>query len=346
MKIAAYVISKDEEKFIRRCLESCADMDLFLLADTGSKDKTVEITQQYRNTRTFDISVQPFRFDDARNAALSLVPADIDICVSLDVDEIMVPGWREEVERCWTSDATRMSYLFDWSAGIQFKSDKIHARKGYRWVKPCHECLVPTRITEKFVYSEELLIKHLPDNTKSRADYFPLLEVSYQENPTDPRALLYFGRELLFRKDYERAKQIIEQYRKVSTWQAEKAYATLLVGDIHMHQGNIDLALIYYHDAAYLWPEYRDPFLRLSFYFFNLNDWRNAKKYALAAIRIQNRVYHYFEDAKSWSAHPYDIAALSSHFLGERVDALDYGRKALDLEPNDPRLINNLEFYK
>ena len=45
-------------------------------------------------TQVFD----PWRFDVARNHALSLIPDDVDLCISLDLDEVMVPGWRAALE--------------------------------------------------------------------------------------------------------------------------------------------------------------------------------------------------------------------------------------------------------
>jgi glycosyltransferase involved in cell wall biosynthesis len=76
MKIAAYTIALNEEKHVMRWLEATKDADIRVVADTGSTDKTVALLQAAPNVIVHQISVMPFRFDDARNAALALVPDD------------------------------------------------------------------------------------------------------------------------------------------------------------------------------------------------------------------------------------------------------------------------------
>jgi glycosyltransferase involved in cell wall biosynthesis len=71
MKIAVYTISKNEEKHVERWYNSTKEADFHLLADTGSTDGTVELARSLGIT-VHEISVVPFRFDDARNASLAL----------------------------------------------------------------------------------------------------------------------------------------------------------------------------------------------------------------------------------------------------------------------------------
>jgi glycosyltransferase involved in cell wall biosynthesis len=80
LKIAVYAISKNEEQFVERFCASCKDADLVLIADTGSTDGTVEKAREC-GASVYSIHISPWRFDLARNAALALVPSDIDICI-------------------------------------------------------------------------------------------------------------------------------------------------------------------------------------------------------------------------------------------------------------------------
>ena len=50
----------------------------------------------------------------ARNLSLELVPADADVCLSIDLDEVLVPGWRAIVERAWTPGTTHLTYRYAW----------------------------------------------------------------------------------------------------------------------------------------------------------------------------------------------------------------------------------------
>jgi len=97
MKICVYAISKNEQQFVQRFCESAKDADLILIADTGSTDDTAEEARRWKqnsidaraNLMVHDICITPWRFDLARNAALALIPRDIDVCISLDLDEVM-----------------------------------------------------------------------------------------------------------------------------------------------------------------------------------------------------------------------------------------------------------------
>ena len=162
-KICIYAISKNEEQFVARWAASGRDADLLMIADTGSTDNTVEECKKNGIT-VHEICITPWRFDHARNASIALIPRDMDVCVSLDMDEVMEPGWRDEIERVWEEGTTRLQYYFDWGHGIKFNYQKIHARHGYYWHHPVHEYPRPDeRIEEKYAYTDKLLVRHLPD---------------------------------------------------------------------------------------------------------------------------------------------------------------------------------------
>ena len=61
---------------------------------------------------------RPWRFDQARNAALALVPDDVDICVSLDLDELIMPGWRRVLEGLWKPPINHVMYTHAWSRDV------------------------------------------------------------------------------------------------------------------------------------------------------------------------------------------------------------------------------------
>ena len=147
-KIAVYTIALNEEQFVKRWYESAKDADYLLIADTGSTDNTARVAQRL-GINVVSINVSPWRFDDARNAALAMLPKDIDLCVSLDMDEVLTPGWRKPLEDAWERGVTRPKYKHVWSwksdgtPGLEFAYDHIHARHGYRWKHPVHETIVP-----------------------------------------------------------------------------------------------------------------------------------------------------------------------------------------------------------
>ena len=91
MKVCVYAIAKNEEKFARRWLSSMSEADGVYVLDTGSSDETVRLLKEggaIVKQRIFE----PFRFDDARNASLAMVPDDADVCVCTDIDEVFHRG--------------------------------------------------------------------------------------------------------------------------------------------------------------------------------------------------------------------------------------------------------------
>jgi glycosyltransferase involved in cell wall biosynthesis len=109
MKVAVYSIAMNEGKHVQRWAESAADADYLVIADTGSSDDTVKQARNHR-VETHHIWVHPWRFDDARNASLALVPKDADYCIALDLDEVLMPGWRAELEKAHELGITRPRY--------------------------------------------------------------------------------------------------------------------------------------------------------------------------------------------------------------------------------------------
>ena len=97
MKVIVYAISKNEEKFVDRWVNSMQEADEIIVLDTGSTDHTVEELKK-RGVIVYQETIFPWRFDTARNESLAKVPKDADICVATDLDEVFVPGWRAVLE--------------------------------------------------------------------------------------------------------------------------------------------------------------------------------------------------------------------------------------------------------
>ena len=50
-------------------------------------------------------------------------------------------------------------------------------------------------------------------------------------------------------------------------------------------------------------------------------------------------------DPTVWGAKPHDLLALAAYHLGRFEEAVEQGQTAQALDPTDPRLQQNLEFY-
>ena len=218
MKVCVYAICKNESQFVDRFMDSMSEADYVCVLDTGSSDDTVERLRA-RGAIVGETVVSPWRFDTARNESLGLIPADADICCAIDLDEQFHPGWRAALERAWQPDATRARYRYTWSfrpdgsEGMVFWADKIHKNGCYRWASPVHETLAYTgEGAERFVDAAGVQLDHHPDETKSRGQYLPLLELAVREDPQNDRNCHYLGREYMFRGEWQKAIETLARH--------------------------------------------------------------------------------------------------------------------------------------
>jgi glycosyltransferase involved in cell wall biosynthesis len=341
MKIAVYTIAKNEEQFVERWYESAKDADYLLIADTGSSDATVAKAKAL-GINVIDITVSPWRFDMARNASLAAIPADIDYCIALDMDEVLVAGWREQLEK---ATATRPRYEYTWSwkedntPGLVYGGDKIHKRHGYRWKHPVHEILVNYDIEETQEWLK-LNIEHYPDSTKSRSQYLPLLETAVAEDPTGDRNLFYLGREYYFNNRHKEAAQKFYEYIKYASWAPE-----IMTAKIYLSKCEPELAETHLQEAVSISAR-RESLLETSKFYYEKQDWAKCGFFALEALKITEKPLDYLCEGWAWGEQPYDFAAISYYNLGEYELAYKYGKKAIEINPNDERLQNNLRFYQ
>jgi tetratricopeptide (TPR) repeat protein len=84
----------------------------------------------------------------------------------------------------------------------------------------------------------------------------------------------------------------------------------------------------------------------MSQYFYEKKDWEQCKNYAAQALSIETKPLDYLCEEFAWGALPYDLAAISAWNLGLKEEAILHTEKALEYEPDNERLAQNLVFYK
>lgn len=346
MKVAVYTIALNERQFVEKWYESAKDADYLLIADTGSSDGTKELAESLGIT-VIDISVKPWRFDDARNASLAFIPSDIDYCIALDMDEQLQTGWRSELEKAYDAGWTRPRYQYTWSwnedgtPGLQYGGDKIHTRKNYRWKHPVHETLnvYGQQETQGWISLE---IHHHPDSSKPRSQYLPLLQISVQEDPNDDRNAHYYARELYFYSMFSQAAEEFKRHLALPTarWAPERAASMRYLAKCEPENAEYWLKL-----AVEEAPDRREALVELATLYYKAKDWKLCKEVIEKAVLITEKPLEYLVEAFAWGPLPYEIAAFAYYNLGEFKQAHAFSRVALELSPNDERLKKELEQY-
>lgn len=356
-RTCVYTIALNEIKHVDQFMQHCQGADLVLVCDTGSTDGTPERLEQL-GAQVYRITQRPWRFDAPRNTALSLVPADIDFCLSIDLDEYLQPGWTEALQTAWQEhqgqiDRIAYDYIWNWKTdtvpGTRFFADKMHHRRGYRWHHPCHETLYfqGTR-DERRVTVPDIHLHHRADPAKSRGQYAGLLAKAVQEDPKNDRMSHYYGRELMFQGRWQEAIDELRRHLELPSawWREERCASMRFIARCLAHLDRMEEAHIQAQKATLECPWTREPWLELARISNRMRDWNTALYAVGKLLEITNRGTTYINDADCWGHEPYDLGALAAYYLGLRDRALELGEKACELVPNDARLQANLKWYR
>ena len=353
-KICVYAICKNEEKFVERWVNSVKEADEIYVLDTGSMDNTVEELKK-RGVIVSQKEIKPWRFDVARNLSLDMVPKDVDICVCIDLDEVLEVGWRKKLEKIWNIDINRLRYNYNWSLDdknnpiVNFYIEKIHTRNNYKWIHPVHEVLKYTGDgTEKFITTDDITVNHYPDNNKSRSNYLPLLELSVKESPNNDRNMHYLGREYMYYGRWNECIDTLINHLNLpsATWKDERSASMRFIARSYINLKRYDEARMWLDKAIREAPYLRDPYVERALLEYQLSNYKEVEKYAKEALKIRKHEKTYINEPFSWNHTIYDLLSISLFYQGKLEESLFYSEKALRMSPNDDRLIKNNKIIK
>ncbi|HIR75075.1 TPA: glycosyltransferase [Candidatus Ventrenecus avicola] len=349
LKVVVYAISKNESKFVSRWVNSMKEADEIIVLDTGSEDNTVAKLKEL-GVKVYEHVFYPWRFDTARNESLSYVPKDTDICVCTDLDEVFEPGWREILEREWVKEnPTRARYNFNWKLDeenrpcVNFWINKIHNRSDYHWHHPVHEILVSNK--EEKEIEVPITLNHYPDATKSRGSYLPLLEISVAEEPDDDRNLHYLGREYMYYQKWDKCIETLHKHLacKNATWKDERCASMRFLGRAYEAKGYLEEAENWWQRAIEEAPYLREGYIELANLYLKEERYEEAYNIMQKASSIKEKSKSYINEEFAWNDAFYDIFSLASFYTGHYEEAINYVKKAIEINPNEERYQKNLE---
>ena len=348
-KVCVYAISKNEEKFVERWVNSMKEADEIYVLDTGSTDNTAGKLKEMGVNVTVS-EIKPWRFDVARNMSLDLVPIDTDICVCTDLDEIFEAGWREKLEARWNEKVDKVKYNYNWSfdefgnPATTFFIEKIHRREGYRWHHPVHEVL-NVKENELSILAPEITLNHYPDKSKSRSSYLPLLELSVEECPEDDRNMHYLGREYMYYGKWNEAIDTLIRHLNLpsATWDAERCASMRFIGRCYLSLKRPKEAEMWFKDAIKEASYLRESYIELASLYNNEGRYEEAYKLMNEAFKIKEKAPVYINEAFAWNDYIYDLMSMICYNLKLYPESLENIEKALEINPDNERVKNNKE---
>lgn len=348
-KIAIYAICKNEEKFVDRFMNAIENKCKVYVLDTGSTDNTIPKLIK-RGAIVKQKTIDPWRFDTARNEALNMIPSNIDICICLDLDEVISENFIEIINSIWEKDTTRLRYNYNWKLDnnnkpiVNFYLDKIHKRNGYKWTHPVHEILTYEGIKEKYTTTDLITVNHYPDIKKSRKSYLKLLELSVKEDPEDDRNMHYLGREYMYYKKWNKSIDTLIHHLnlKKATWKDERSASMRFISRCYISLRRYNEAEMWLLKAIEETPYLRDPYVELALLKYKQNKYNDVYIYLKKALKIKMHKKTYINEPFSWDHTIYDLLSVSCFYLEKYNEALKYVNKALKMT-NDKRIKENKE---
>ena len=348
-KVIVYAISKNEEKFVNRWVDSMQEADEIYVLDTGSTDDTVKLLRD-RGVNVKTKIISPWRFDIARNESLKMISNDADICVCVDLDEVFEKGWRVKLEGKYIEGKNiRYRYDYNWKLDennkplVSFRLDKIHSLKDYFWTHPVHEVL--TTKNEETYIETDIVLNHYPDQNKSRSSYLPLLELSVKENPLDDRNLHYLGREYMFYQMYDKSIEILHQHLDCpnATWKDERCASMRFMARCYVNKKFIPEAIFWYQNAILEAPYLRESYLELASLDISLNNYEDAYELLNKALKIKEKSNSYINEEFAWNDYIYDLLSIACFYTKRYEEAINYVNEAIKINPQNERYQANLK---
>lgn len=289
--------------------------------------------QAYGASDSAPIKPKPWRYDVALNSMVLNLIDHADVLIRCDSNESLPEDWQRLVAQAWTPGTTRMMVSIKQDAR-QWLEPRVHLASGYTWRRRIHPVL-DTMMVEQVAVCTDLVIEQ--HSSMAFSNYDQLLDDSAKEWPMDT--------ELIWRQAHQRAKQ--------SYWgdaiDLHKKHLTLSNDEIFRSDSMISLSGLnpierfsWIMRAVAETPYRREPWYELMRYHYDLGEWAACYGAGLRGLAITAPLLHETDNPRAWAAEPFDFAAISAWNLGLTAQALAFAERAVEIDPRDLRLQNNL----
>jgi len=361
MKLLCCVMFKNEEEVLERCLNSVKDVvDGFLLVDTGSTDKSIEIAKSY-SKNVYEIEFEDFVI--SKNKVLQIADTlDYDYILWMDADEYLNPQeldlFKQTYNYLHTNNFTELitniqNNHFD-TLGIVYERPRIWKNKSnIRFMGPGIHEFIP--YLDNFILEKNIKILHKhktqnKDYSGANDFYIDILTKYHNQDPNDIRAIFYLAQTYFDKSEYEKAIELFILYRETAMrvnyiFNEEFWYTYYKEAKCYQKLNRFIEATEILKKAITFLPQRKEAYELISqIYFYVLKDPFNAKIY------IEKFNWDWDENQFklfveiNMNERILDFATLVYYDLKDLDSSLKYLNKLQEINPeySKDRILNNI----
>lgn len=337
MKICVYGLVQNIGSRAAEWIYHLQSADLILLGDIGSTDNSREILKNL-GAKVYDLSIDPWRYDVARNTLLSLIPQDIDIAVVCDFNQQLSPNWRTVLLQNWLPETTKITCQHRCVTGEYTSVEKIHTPQGMYWQRPVYETLSPSS-SEQIVSVKDLIITDQFDY--KFGNWHSLLVESVKENPNDGEMIFRLAHSLATMAHWTEAIDMHKRNITNGTCSLYKSHSMIHLSGLEHHRLPYWLA-----NAVVECPWRRETWHELANYYYRQHEWHLCLSHAVKALTLGCTLPITELEETRLLIQLNDMASMSAWNCNMLDTSLKYAEAAVKLDPTDGRLQNNLAIIK
>lgn len=353
MSISLCMIVRNEEESLARCLSSVKDaVDEIVIVDTGSTDRTKEISASFGAViRDFEwvddfAAARNFSFSQATQAFILWLDAD-DVLEEEDLKRLLALKERENDDFPYDSVTMNYHLTFD-QAGKPLYSLRrnrlVRRSRGFRWIGPVHEYLA----VSGRIYHSDIAVTHRKERAHTDRNLNIYLKRLEQGETFTPRDQYYFANEL---RDHARWEEAADWYEKFLNggkgWVEDEIAACMKQADCYGRLRSKD------RQIASLLRTLRYDVPRAEFccqlgaVWIELKRYKEAIYWFTQATRLERPDQSMGAvDHASWTWLPHLQLTVCYDRIGDRAKSREHHEIAKRYNPEHPSIVYNDQYFR
>lgn len=339
------MIVRNEEDILGRAIESTKGLaDEIVVLDTGSEDGTVRLAESLGAK----VLVGGDRMHKGQSRNRVMAETLGDWVVILDADERIADptGLRAFLEST-TAQALfiKLAYVDDnGNSTLSFSQMRCWRRGTYQYKYRAHEVPLPTDGWGERVYTNFVWEHRPPPDRVWKSDYtLARLLLDVTENPNDARQIYYLGRQYMYRKEWEKAIEYLQEYLERPGRDEGDAWHCLSI--CHSGLGDEKARIKALYQACAADTGRREWWCELAGIYHDGGKDNIALGLLKCALEQPMPERGYVRHGW-YGATIYDLTARCLWKLGRYEEGLGFAQTAINLSPSDERLQRNLLWFE